>query len=139
MKGNITLTIIKPLAIKKGYTGQIIEKITESGFNIIAMKYLHLTVDQAKIFYKIHKGKAFYNALVKFMSSAPVFAAILKKENAVEEFRKLIGSTDPSKAVRGTIRNLYGTSLQENAVHGSDSDENAELECNFFFSKLERY
>ena len=106
---------------------------------MIAMKYLRLTPEQAGRFYEVHKGKPFYDSLVAYMSSEPVIAAILEKENAVEEFRKLIGATDPAKAAPGTIRKLYGKSLTENAVHGSDSDENAVIEANFFFSALEQY
>ncbi len=134
-----TLTIIKPVAVQKGFTGQILNKIYEAGFNIIALKMVKLSNEQAKDFYKIHKGKDFYNDLAKFMSSAPIVVAILEKENAVEEYRKLIGNTDPAKAGDNSIRHLYGTSLRANAVHGSDSNESAEFECNFFFSQTERF
>lgn len=134
-----TLTIIKPVAVQKGFTGQILNKIFEAGFNIIALKMVKLSNEQAKDFYKIHKGKDFYNDLAKFMSSAPIVVAILEKENAVEEYRKLIGNTDPAKADDNSIRHLYGTSLRANAVHGSDSNESAEFECNFFFSQTERF
>lgn len=103
------------------------------------MKYIKLSVEQAMAFYAIHKERPFYNDLVNFMSSGPIVAAILEKENAVEEYRKVIGATDPAKAESGTVRKLYGTNIQENAVHGSDSDINAEIESDFFFSRLERY
>jgi nucleoside-diphosphate kinase len=139
MIGNKTLTIIKPMAVKKGFIGPIITKITEAGFHISAMKYLLLTIDEAKAFYDEHRLKPFYDELVAFMSSGPIVVAIIEKENAVEEYRHLIGSTDPAKAPEGSIRRLYGTSLQQNGVHGSDSDISAERECNFFFSALERY
>ncbi|HRZ43058.1 MAG TPA: nucleoside-diphosphate kinase [Bacteroidales bacterium] len=139
MARNITLTIIKPFAVQNGYTGGILGKINEAGFRIVAMKYLQMTPKQAGQFYAVHKAMPFYDSLVSFMSSGPVVAAILEKENAVEEYRKLIGSTDPSKAEKGTIRQLFGKSIQQNAVHGSDSDENAEREAAFFFSEIERY
>jgi nucleoside-diphosphate kinase len=139
MSGNITLTIIKPFAVQNGYTGSILGKINESGFRIVAMKYIQMTPRQAALFYEIHKDKPFYDSLVSFMSSGPVVAAILEKENAVEEYRKLIGSTDPSKAEQGTIRQLFGKSITQNAVHGSDSDSNALHEASFFFSSIERY
>jgi nucleoside-diphosphate kinase len=139
MSGNKTLTMIKPTAFAKNYTGKIIDKIIEGGFRIVAMKMTKLTKDQAKLFYKVHQDKPFYNDLVTFMSSGPIVAAILEKENAVEAWRNYIGATNPEKAAPGTIRDLYGTSLQANAVHGSDSDENAEIEAAFFFSQLERF
>lgn len=139
MKGNKTLTMIKPVAVKKGFIGPILAKINEGGFRIVAMKFLQLTEEQAKQFYLVHAERPFYKDLVEFMSSGPIVAAILEKENAVEEYRKLIGATNPANAAPGTVRALYGTSLQANAVHGSDSDENAEIESNFFFSKLERF
>jgi len=103
------------------------------------MKFIHLRLEEAKAFYVVHEGRPFFEALVSFMSSGPIVVAILEKENAVEEYRKLIGSTNPSEAAEGTIRKLFGTNIQANAVHGSDSDENAEVECNFFFSKSERF
>ncbi|MCD4746193.1 MAG: nucleoside-diphosphate kinase [Bacteroidales bacterium] len=138
MSGNKTLTMIKPFAVQKAYIGPILAKINEAGFKIIAMKYLQLSLEQAKSFYEVHKERPFYNDLVTFMSSGPIIAAILEKDNAVEEYRKLIGATDPAKSAQGTIRALYGTSLEKNAVHGSDSDENAIIESDFFFSKIER-
>jgi nucleoside-diphosphate kinase len=139
MTGNITLTMIKPMAVQKGYIGPILSKITEGGFKILAMKYTKLTEEQARKFYEVHKDRPFYNDLVNFMSSGPIVAAILEKENAVQAYRDYIGATDPAKAEAGTIRALYGTSLEKNAVHGSDSDENAQIEANFFFSQTERY
>jgi len=139
MNGNKTLTMIKPVAVQKGFIGPILAKINESGFRIVSMKLMRLTGEQAKQFYLVHAERPFYNDLVEFMSSGPIVAAILEKENAVEEYRKLIGATNPANAAPGTIRALYGTSLQANAVHGSDSDENAEIESDFFFSKLERF
>lgn len=131
--------MIKPLSVEKGLAGPILAKINEAGFRIAALKMTRLTQDQAKKFYEVHKERPFYKDLVAFMTSGPIMAAILEKENAVEEFRKLIGSTDPSKAALGTIRALYGTSVEKNAVHGSDSDENAIIESDFFFSRLERH
>lgn len=139
MTGNITFTMIKPSAVKEGHSGPILNKIHENGFRITALKMLQLTVDEARQFYAVHKERPFYNDLVKFMSSGPIVAAILEKENAVENYRELIGATDPAKAAEGTIRKLFAKSLQENAVHGSDSDENAIIESNFFFAEKERY
>ena len=139
MNGNITLTMIKPEAVKNGNIGNILAKITEGGFGLIAMKYLHLTRQQAEKFYEVHRERPFYNDLVAFMSSGPIVAAVLKKENAVEAYRNFIGSTNPKDAAEGTIRALFGTNIQENAVHGSDSDENAIKEAAFFFSELERF
>lgn len=139
MQGNITLTMIKPEAVRNGHIGNILAKITEGGFGIIAMKYLRLTREQAEKFYEVHHERPFYNDLVTFMSSGPIVAAVLKKDNAVDEYRKFIGSTNPKDAVAGSIRALYGTNIQENAVHGSDSDENAVKEAGFFFSELERF
>lgn len=138
MAGKTTLTIIKPTAVKKGYIGGILAKINEAGFRILALKYITLSVSQSKAFYKVHADRPFYNDLTQFMSSGPVVTAILEKDNAVASFRELIGATNPADSKEGTIRNLYGTSLQENAVHGSDSDENAVIEANFMFSQLER-
>jgi nucleoside-diphosphate kinase len=137
MSKNITLTMIKPLAVQQGFIGPILAKINENGFRIAAMKLLWLTENQAKQFYEVHKERPFYSDLVKSMSSGPIVAAVLEKENAVDEYRKLIGATNPANADAGTIRKLYGTSLEANAVHGSDSDENAYIEAEFFFSKLE--
>jgi len=139
MAGNLTLMMIKPYAVELGYIGPIITKINESGFRVVAMKYLQLTPKQAIEFYKIHKGQDFFETLVQNMTAGPIVACILERENAVMEFRKLIGNTDPSKANEGTLRKLYGTSLQKNGIHGSDSDENAILESNFFFSQIERF
>jgi nucleoside-diphosphate kinase len=137
--GNITFTMMKPDAISKGHAGAILDKIIKSGFLIKAMKFTKLTGEQAGEFYAVHKERAFYSGLVEFMSSGPIVAAILEKENAVADFRKLIGATDPAKADEGTIRKLFASSVGENAVHGSDSDENAIIESDFFFSKLERF
>ncbi len=137
MAGNKTFTIIKPGAFSRGKTGAILAMIEEAGFKIKAMKLLKMRKRDAEGFYAIHKGKPFYDALVEFMSSGPVVVAILEKENAVEDFRKLIGSTDPALAEENTIRHHYGLNVRENAVHGSDSDENAVKECAFFFSNIE--
>jgi len=139
MSGNKTLIMIKPTAVRKGYIGPIMGKIAEGGFRIKAMKYTRLSLEQAKAFYAVHAARPFYGELTEFMSSGPIVAAILEKENAVEAWRNFIGATNPAEASEGTIRKLYGTSLGENAVHGSDSDENAEIEGNFFFSALERF
>lgn len=139
MSGNKTLIMIKPTAVRKGYIGPIIGKIAEGGFSFKAMKYTQLSLEQARAFYAVHKNRPFYNDLTEFMSSGPIVAAIVEKENAVEEWRNFIGATNPAEAAEGTIRKLYGTSLGENAVHGSDSDENAEIESNFFFSATERF
>jgi nucleoside-diphosphate kinase len=139
MTGNQTFTMIKPTAFKKNFAGAIIRMISEAGFQIRAMKLTKLTPEQAGAFYAIHKGKPFYDSLVEFMSSGPIVAMVLEKENAVEDFRNFIGATNPENAAEGTIRKLYGTNLQQNAVHGSDSDENALIEADFFFSRLERY
>ncbi|HNI43451.1 MAG: nucleoside-diphosphate kinase [Chitinophagales bacterium] len=137
--GRTTFTMIKPDAVKRNNIGPILAKMNEGGFRIVAMKYTRLTAEQAGKFYEIHKERPFYGELVAFMSSGPIVAAILEKDNAVEDFRTLIGATDPSKAAEGTIRRLFATSIGENAVHGSDSDENAIIEGNFFFSQLERF
>ena len=139
MAGNITFTMIKPKAVENGHIGNILAKIIEGGFKIKAMKYLRLTKEQAMQFYAVHKERPFYGELTDFMSSGPIVAAILEKENAVEDYRKLIGATNPAEAAEGTIRKLYATDIQANAVHGSDSDENAQIESNFFFSNLERF
>jgi nucleoside-diphosphate kinase len=135
---NRTFTMIKPDAIANGYTGAILDKIISAGFRLRAMKLIHLSPAIAGKFYEVHKERPFYNDLVNYMSSGPIIAAILEKENAVEDFRSLIGVTDPAKAAPGTIRNLFAKSIDANAIHGSDSDENAEIEGNFFFSRLER-
>src|SRR5436309_2266224 len=134
-----TFTMIKPDAVTNGHTGAILDKIIKAGFKITAMKYLHLSAERAGQFYAVHKERPFYNDLVKYMSSGPIVAAVLEKDNAVNDFRTLIGATDPAKAAVGTIRNLFAKSIDANAVHGSDSDENAEIEGNFFFSQLERF
>lgn len=139
MVGNRTFTMIKPMAVKNGFVGPIMNKIHEGGFRIVAMKFLKLSLEQAQEFYAVHKGKSFYDDLCIFMSSGPIVAAILEKENAIEAYRELIGATNPEEAAEGTIRNLYATSMQKNAVHGSDSDENAIIESNFFFSEFERF
>lgn len=139
MAGKITLTIIKPDSVARNFTGPILKMINEAGFRISAMKYLKLTREQASAFYAVHRDKPFYSGLVEFMSSGPVVASILEKEDAVAGFRRLIGPTDPSKAPPGTIRNQFAENVQRNAVHGSDSDENAILESDFFFSQLERF
>jgi nucleoside-diphosphate kinase len=138
MAGNITLTIIKPGAFRKGYTGPILNMINEAGFRIIAMKLTKMSTRQAETFYAIHRSKPFYESLVDFMSSGPVIAAILQKDNAVEDYRKLIGATNPENAEEGTIRKKYAESVEMNAVHGSDSDENATIEADFFFARSER-
>ncbi len=136
---NRTFTMIKPDATGKGNTGAILAMINAAGFRIVAMKMTHLSETKAGEFYAVHAGRPFYGELVKFMSSGPITAAILEKANAVEDFRKLIGATNPADAAEGTIRKLYAASIGENAVHGSDSDENAAIEGDFFFSKLEQF
>lgn len=137
MNGIITFTIVKPLAITMNYLGPILTKITDNEFKVIALKMLQLSRDQAKAFYAIHQGKPFFDGLIEFITSGPVIVAILQKTNAVDDYRKLIGSTNPEKADDGTIRKIYGIDMQRNAVHGSDSDENALIESRFFFSDLE--
>jgi nucleoside-diphosphate kinase len=134
-----TFTMIKPDAMKNGHAGAILDKIIKAGFRIVAMKQTRLSKEKAGEFYAVHKERPFYGELVEFMSSGVIIAAILEKTNAVTEFRNLIGATDPSKADAGTIRKLFATSVGENAVHGSDSDDNAKIEGDFFFSGLERY
>lgn len=136
---NRTFTMIKPDATAKGYTGAILDMMLKAGFSIKAMKWTKLTAEQAGEFYAIHKERPFYGELVEFMSSGPIVAAILEKENAVADFRTLIGATNPANAEEGTIRKKYAASVGENAVHGSDSDENAVIEGSFFFSGLERF
>ena len=135
---NRTFTMIKPDAMKNGYSGVILDRFIKEGYKIVALKITKLSAEKAGEFYAIHKERPFYGELVSFMSSGPVTAAILEKENAVANFRILIGATNPAQAAEGTIRKLYATSLGENAVHGSDSDENAKIEGDFFFSVLER-
>ncbi|MFC2097642.1 nucleoside-diphosphate kinase [Bacteroidota bacterium] len=139
MEENITFTIIKPGAVRHEYIGRILSMITDAGFRIVAMKYLKLRKRQAEAFYNMHTDKPFFEELIDFMISGPIVVAILEKENAVVEYRKLIGSTDPEQAEDGTIRKLFAQSLQKNAVHGSDSVESANRESNFFFSTSERY
>jgi nucleoside-diphosphate kinase len=139
MSNNITFTMIKPDAVANGHAGKIINDITEAGFKIIALKYLRLSPEMAGKFYAVHKERGFYNDLVSFMSSGPIYAAILEKNNAVADFRTLIGATDPTKADAGTIRAKYAKSIDANAMHGSDSDENAAIEGDFFFSRFERF
>jgi nucleoside-diphosphate kinase len=139
MIGNITFTMIKPSAVKNNYTGAILKMINESGFRIKAIKMTLLTRERAEAFYAVHEGKPFFDDLVEFMSSGPIVAAILEKENAIADFRDLIGNTNPEKAAEGTIRKLYAESLTANAIHGADSDENAIREGLFFFSELEQF
>lgn len=136
---NITFTMLKPDAVGNGHTGAILDHIIKAGFGIVAMKYLQLTPERAGQFYEVHKARPFYNDLVKYMSSGPIVAVVLSKDNAVEDFRKVIGATDPAKAEVGTIRNLFAKSIEANAVHGSDSDENAAIEAGFFFNRFERF
>lgn len=136
---NRTFTMIKPDAVKAGHIGNILEKITGAGFKIVAMKMTRLSQDTAGAFYAVHKERPFYQELVDFMSSGPIVAAVLEKENAVEDFRKLIGATNPAEAAPGTIRALYAKNVGENAVHGSDSNENAVIESNFHFAGCEVY
>jgi len=136
---NRTFTMIKPDATRKGNTGAILQMINAAGFRVVAMKMVHLSEAKAGEFYAVHAQRPFYGELVGFMSSGPITAAILEKDNAVEDFRKLIGSTNPADAAEGTIRKLFAASIGENAVHGSDSDENAKIEGDFFFSKLEQF
>lgn len=131
--------MIKPDATSRGYTGAILDQMIKAGFSIKAMKWTKLSTEQAGKFYEVHRERPFYGELVEFMSSGPIVAAILEKENAVADFRTLIGATNPAQAAEGTIRKNFATSVGENAVHGSDSDENALLEGSFFFSGLERY
>ena len=135
---NRTFTMIKPDAFKKGHSGAILDRIIKEGFKIKALKMLLLSKDKAGEFYAIHRERPFYGELVEFMSSGPIIAAILEKENAVDTFRKLIGATNPAAAEEGTIRKLFASSVGENAIHGSDSDDNAAIESAFFFSGLEQ-
>lgn len=137
MDSDITFSIIKPDAVSKGHAGQILSRITEAGFTVAALRMVRLTRQQAEAFYYVHRERGFYSGLVEFMSSGPVMVMVLRKVNAVEEFRRLIGSTDPAKADRGTIRAEFATDVQKNAVHGSDSPENARREASFFFSAIE--
>jgi nucleoside-diphosphate kinase len=139
MYSDFTFSIIKPNAVRTGKTGPILAMINEGGFEIAAMRMVKMTLPQAESFYSVHKGKPFFEGLVDFMTSGPVVVMILRHENAVEQFRKLIGATDPNKAETGTIRKTFAVSVQMNAVHGSDSVENAIKEANFFFSGIERF
>lgn len=134
-----TFTMIKPDAVENGHIGAILEKITSAGFKIVALKYTQLSERDAKEFYAVHKARPFYGELVEFMTRGPIVSAILEKENAVEDFRALIGATNPEEAAEGTIRKLYATDIAENAVHGSDSDENAAIEGAFHFAGREIY
>jgi nucleoside-diphosphate kinase len=131
--------MIKPDAVAAGHSGKIIDLIIQSGFKIQAMKLSRLSKEKAEEFYAIHKERGFFNDLIKFMTEGPIIAAVLEKDNAVEDFRKLIGATNPANAADGTIRKLYAIDIERNAVHGSDSDENAAIEASFHFSGLERY
>ena len=135
---NRTFTMIKPDAMKNGHAGVILDRFIKEGYRIVALKVTKLSPEKAGEFYAVHKERPFYGELVEFMSSGPITAAILEKEKAVANFRELIGATNPAQAAEGTIRKMYATSLGENAVHGSDSDENAKIESDFFFSILER-
>ncbi len=139
MAGKRTFTMIKPDAVENGHIGAILEKITSAGFKIIAMKYTQLSRRDAREFYAIHKDRPFFDELVSFMTRGPIVSAILEKDNAVEDFRALIGATNPEEAAEGTIRKLYAKDIGENAVHGSDSDANAEIEGAFHFSGREIY
>jgi nucleoside-diphosphate kinase len=139
MNTNRTFTMIKPDAVANGHIGNILAMITNAGFKIVSLKLTQLTVADAEKFYAIHSERPFFGELVAFMSSGPIVAAILEKENAVADFRTLIGATNPAEAAEGTIRKLYATSLGENAVHGSDSDENATIEGNFHFAGREQF
>ena len=137
MEKNTTFTMIKPDAVEKGYIGGILKKINDAGFEIIAMKLTKLTKEKASEFYKIHEEKPFFKDLIEYMTSGPIVSAVLKKENAVEDFRTLIGATNPEEAAEGTIRKLYAQSISANAIHGSDSNENAVIEANFHFETNE--
>ena len=139
MAGNITFTMIKPDAVEAGNIGNILQMIQAGGFSIKAMKYTKLSGEKAGEFYAVHKERPFYGELVEFMSRGPIVAAVLEKDNAVEDFRTLIGSTNPAEAAEGTVRKKYATSIGENAVHGSDSDENALIEANFHFAGTEMF
>ncbi|WP_276390157.1 nucleoside-diphosphate kinase [Eudoraea chungangensis] len=139
MTGNRTFTMIKPDAVENGHIGAILEKITSAGFKIVAMKYTQLSLRDAQEFYAIHRERPFFGELVSFMTRGPIVSAILEKDNAVEDFRALIGATNPEEAAEGTIRKLFAKDIGENAVHGSDSDENALIEGSFHFSGREIY
>jgi len=139
MTTNRTFTMIKPDAVENGHIGGILEKITSAGFKIVAMKYTQLSKREAEEFYGVHKDRPFFGELVQFMTRGPIVSAVLEKENAVEDFRALIGATNPADAAEGTIRKLFAKDIAENAVHGSDSDENAQIEGAFHFSGREIY
>jgi nucleoside-diphosphate kinase len=139
MVTNRTFTMIKPDAVTDGYSGAILKMIEEAGFRIVSLKMVKLTKERAGQFYAVHKERPFYDSLCNYMSSGHIIAAILEKENAVEDFRKLIGATNPAQAADGTIRKLYARSMESNAVHGSDSNENAQIEGNFYFSDMEKF
>jgi nucleoside-diphosphate kinase len=139
MAGNITFSMIKPDAVEGGHTGAILKMIEEAGFRIVALKKTRLTPERAGEFYAVHKERPFYNDLCAYMSSGPVYAMILEKDNAVADFRTLIGATDPAKAEKGSIRNLFAKNIEANAVHGSDAHDTAKNESSFFFSAFERF
>ena len=139
MNSNLTFSIVKPNSVRTGKTGPILAMINEAGFEIVAMRMVQLSFPQAESFYEVHRGKPFFEGLIEFMTSGPVVVMMLRHENAVNEFRKLIGNTDPDKAQPGTIRKIFAVSVKMNAVHGSDSDENALRESNFFFSEIDRF
>jgi len=139
MKRNYTFTMIKPDAVRANQIGPILAEINKAGFQIVAMHLTRLNYNDAKIFYAVHEGRPFYEPLCEFMSSGPIVAAILKKENAIEDYRKLIGTTDPANAAEGTIRKMFAANMRENAVHGSDSVEAVAFEASFFFSEREHY
>jgi nucleoside-diphosphate kinase len=139
MAGNRTFTMVKPDAMADGNAGAIIKMIQEGGFSIVAMKMIRLSEEKAGKFYEVHKERPFYKDLTAYMSSGPIIAMILEKNNAVEDFRKLIGATNPTEAAEGTIRKLFAKSIEANAIHGSDADETAQVEGNFFFSEMERF
>ena len=139
MQSDFTFSIIKPNAVRTGKTGPILSMINEAGFEISAIKMVKMTLSQAETFYEVHRGRPFFEGLVEFMSSGPVVVMILRHQNAIDDFRKLIGATDPAKAEPGTIRKIFAVSVQMNAVHGSDSFENAAKEADYFFSGIERF
>ncbi|MFN8417073.1 MAG: nucleoside-diphosphate kinase [Cytophagaceae bacterium] len=139
MAGNRTFSMIKPDAVRDGHSGSILKMIEAGGFRIVALKLTYLSAERAGEFYAVHKEKPFYDDLKSKMSESPIMALILEKENAVEDYRKYIGSTNPANAAEGTIRKIYAKSLERNAVHGSDSDENAAIESAFFFSQMEMF
>lgn len=133
-EGKVTFSMIKPDAVRNGYAGKILDRIIQAGFKVVGCKLTHMTIEDAKSFYDVHRDKPFFQDLAEFMTSGPLFALVLEKENAVADFRKLIGATNPANAEAGTIRKDFAESMQNNAVHGSDSNENAEIEAHFFFT-----